>query len=189
MPIQFTCPHCGTSTNVGDQYAGRSGPCAHCGKTITIPSAAVGDFNYANVPPPPRRGMPAWAILLIIVGVGLPVVLGILIGLLLPAISAVQEAAKKAACSSNLHQISLAMLNYENANGHFPPAYVADEKGRPMHSWRVLILPYLEEGELYKQYNMNEPWDSPHNRTLAAKMPKVYRCPTSRSRNPQQMSG
>ena len=80
------------------------------------------------------------------------------------------------------------MLNYESANGRFPPAYVADEKGRPMHSWRVLILPYLGEEELYKQYNMKDPWDSPHNRALASRMPKVYRCPRADSQSPVDAS-
>jgi hypothetical protein len=47
-------------------------------------------------------------------------------------------------------------------------------------SWRVLILPYVEAGELYKQFHLNEPWDSPHNRTLIEKMPPVYRCPGSK---------
>ena len=47
-----------------------------------------------------------------------------------------------------------------------------------MHSWRVLILPYMDRQDLYQQYNMKEPWDSPHNRALAARMPEVYRCPS-----------
>jgi hypothetical protein len=66
-----------------------------------------------------------------------------------------------------IRQINLAILNYESANGHLPPAYVADEAGKPMHSWRVLLLPYMEQQKLYDQYRFDEPWDGPDNRKLA----------------------
>ena len=75
-------------------------------------------------------------------------------------------------CKNNLKQIALALHNYHQANGCFPPAYIADKNGRPMHSWRVLILPYLELDHLYKQYNFNEPWDGPNNKKLLAARPK-----------------
>lgn len=68
----------------------------------------------------------------------------------------------------------MAVANYHDQHGHFPPPYVADADGRPMHSWRVLILPYIEHDNLYKQYKFDEPWDGPSNRALADKMPKVY---------------
>jgi prepilin-type processing-associated H-X9-DG protein len=63
-------------------------------------------------------------------------------------------------------------------NGQLPPAYIADENGVPMHSWRVLILPYLDHRDLYKQYKFDEPWNGPNNRKLASAMPEIYRCPT-----------
>jgi hypothetical protein len=69
----------------------------------------------------------------------------------------------------------LAVANYESANGHYPPAYVLGPDGKPWHSWRVLILPYIEGQELFDAYRFDEPWDGPHNRTLAARMPKIYR--------------
>jgi hypothetical protein len=68
----------------------------------------------------------------------------------------------------------LAVANYTDANGHLSPAYVLGPDGRPWHSWRVLILPYLE-ANLYQEYRFDEPWDGPHNRTLADRMPKIYR--------------
>jgi prepilin-type processing-associated H-X9-DG protein len=95
----------------------------------------------------------------------------------LPAVQAAREAARRAQCTNNLRQIALAMLSYENRYGCFPPAYIPDKNGKPMHSWRVLILPYLERTDLYKQYRFNEPWNSPHNRALAAQMPRTYACP------------
>jgi prepilin-type processing-associated H-X9-DG protein len=70
------------------------------------------------------------------------------------------------------------MHNYHAAYNCFPPAYVADRNGKPMHSWRVLLLPYMEQDGLYRQYRFDEPWDSPHNRVLAGVMPSVYRCPS-----------
>ena len=68
----------------------------------------------------------------------------------------------------------MAVANYHEAHGHYPPAYLADAAGRPIHSWRVLLLPYLEQGALYDQYNFSEPWDGPHNRKLALQMPELY---------------
>ena len=61
----------------------------------------------------------------------------------------------------------MAVANYHETYGCFPPAYVADRDGKPMHSWRVLILPFLEQRELYNAYNFAEPWDGPNNRKLA----------------------
>jgi hypothetical protein len=87
-------------------------------------------------------------------------------------------------CSNNLKQIAIALHNYHNTYGSFPPAYVADNNGRPMYSWRVLILPFIEEQALYDQYRFDEPWDGPHNRTLADSMPSVYRCPSEPRTNP-----
>ena len=73
----------------------------------------------------------------------------------------------------------LAMLNYESANGHFPPAYIADDDGKPMHSWRVLILPFLEGNHIYDQYDFSEPWDGPNNSKLVDQLGthSCFSCP------------
>ena len=84
-------------------------------------------------------------------------------------------------CRNNLRQIGIALHNYHDTYGSFPPAYVADATGRPMHSWRVLILPFLEEEALYDRYDFSEPWDGPNNRLLATAMPKIYGCPSDGS--------
>ena len=78
----------------------------------------------------------------------------------------------------NLLQIELALHSYHDAWRRFPPAYLADNEGRPMHSWRVLILPFLEDMELYDQYDFGEHWDGPNNSKLLSKMPRVYMCPS-----------
>ena len=85
------------------------------------------------------------------------------------------------ACLQNLKQIALAVINYESVNGHYPPPYIADESGVPMHSWRILILPYLGEEKLYEQYDFSKPWNHPDNLRLAEQMPSVFVCPSDSS--------
>lgn len=90
------------------------------------------------------------------------------------------EAGRRAVCMNNLSQIAMAMLNYHAAYETFPPAYVADESGKPLYSWRVLILPWLEHKELYEEFRLDEPWDSESNIKLLERMPACYRCPSNR---------
>lgn len=174
MPIPFTCPHCGIQTNVADEYAGQTGPCAGCGKTITVPSAP--QPAPSGPPPAPRRTPVALIVVLALVVVlfcsGLP------IALLLPAVQAAREAARRSQCCNNLKQLALAMHNYHDTYKCFPPAYIADENGTPMHSWRVLLLPFVEQNALYERYNFDEPWDSPANLVLAQTAIPVFRCPS-----------
>jgi hypothetical protein len=82
-----------------------------------------------------------------------------------------------AACTENFKKIVLAMHAYHDTIGCFPPAYYVDKTGRPIHSWRVLLLPFLGQQALYAQYRFDEPWDGPHNRALMSQMPAVFRCP------------
>jgi prepilin-type processing-associated H-X9-DG protein len=177
MPIQFTCPHCGAQTEVSDEFAGQSGPCARCGKPITVPRPDVPQAYAA----PARKSTSTLVVLIIVAACSIPVLLacaGILVALLLPAVQAAREAARRAACQNNLRRIGVAMQAYHEEHGTFPPAYIADENGRPMHSWRVLILPYLDLQALYDQYDLEEPWDGPNNILLADLMLEAYRCPS-----------
>lgn len=80
-------------------------------------------------------------------------------------------------CQANLRAIGLALQAYHADHGCYPPAYMADASGRPLHSWRVLILPYLGEPELFRAYRFDEPWDGPNNARLATWMPELYQCP------------
>jgi hypothetical protein len=98
------------------------------------------------------------------------------IGLLAAGVSAATKVASGINCHNRLKYVMLALHKYHQANGCFPPAYVADKNGNPMYSWRVLILPYLDQ-QCYKQFNLNEPWDGPHNRQLSACQPNDYLCP------------
>lgn len=81
------------------------------------------------------------------------------------------------ACVSRMSDIRLALEAYRAKNGSYPPPYLADASGKPMHSWRVLILPYLVGPDLYRTYRFDEPWDGPHNIKLLDSMPHAYRCP------------
>ena len=82
---------------------------------------------------------------------------------------------------NNLKQIALAMFNYETTFNSFPAAYRTTKAGKPGLSWRVQILPYLEQDALYKEFNLDEPWDSEHNKKLIEKMPKIYAAPGSKA--------
>ena len=75
---------------------------------------------------------------------------------------------------NRLREIALAMANYYSTYGTFPPPYTVDKNGKPLHSWRVLILPFLEEGNLYQRIRLNEPWDSEYNKQFHNQMPAVY---------------
>jgi hypothetical protein len=69
------------------------------------------------------------------------------------------------------------MHNYHDVHQHFPPAVVLGPDGKTPHSWRVELLPFLDEQRLYNQYRLNEPWDSPHNKFILRNMPDVFRSP------------
>jgi prepilin-type processing-associated H-X9-DG protein len=184
MAIRFTCPHCGVQTDVAEGYAGQSGPCAGCGETITVPPLP-GTPGYS--PPAKRSPAPVAVVLVVVIALGACVLcgggflffLGLRAGVAPLPRPVAAPPAPESVCVDKLRQIGLAMQSYHEVYGSFPPAYVADGEGRPMHSWRVLLLPYLGQQWLYDQYNFDEPWDSPNNLALANQMPDLYRCPNS----------
>jgi hypothetical protein len=105
----------------------------------------------------------------------------LLAGLLVPGVAKVREAAARAQSVNNLKQIALALQNYNDTYGLLPPAGSRGLPGfprrpddKPLLSWRVAILPFIEQDPLYRQFNQNEPWDGPHNKALLPLIPKVY---------------
>jgi uncharacterized protein (TIGR03067 family) len=86
----------------------------------------------------------------------------------------VAQPADMQASHNNLRQIGLAMHNYHDANRRFPAAAIYSPDGKPLLSWRVALLPYIEQGALYRQFKLDEPWDSAHNKKLLEKMPRLY---------------
>ncbi len=101
----------------------------------------------------------------------------------LPAVAAAREASKRMQCTNNLKSIGFALHNYQDKYGCFPPAYTVDENGRPLHSWRVLILPclgYKECNELYEKIRLEEPWNSEYNRQFHQVKIPVFSCPAAK---------
>jgi hypothetical protein len=183
MPIPFTCPHCGHKTDVEDQYAGQSGPCVACGKTIAVPPLPCA----VHYEPRKRKPLPAVVSIITLVLIVLIVAVGLLL-ICSPLVVDSPEAARRMQCTSNLKQLALALLNYESAHGTFPPAYVTDKDGKRLYSWRVLILPYLDCRDLYEAFHLDESWDSPHNRPLMQTYINVFHCPSDPSGAAEQTS-
>ena len=88
-----------------------------------------------------------------------------------------RQSARRAQRMNQFRQIAVAMHNHAVSHKTFPAAAIYDDQGRPLLSWRVAILPYLEELELYQQFRLDEPWDSEHNRRLIPLMPAIYADP------------
>jgi len=111
--------------------------------------------------------------------VGLLGVAVILFALVLPAIVRdAKPAVRVHQCKQNLRQISLALSNYHAVNDAYPPAYTVDAMGRPLHSWRTLLLPYLDQHHLYKTIDLSKPWNDPANALACETALHVYRCPS-----------
>jgi hypothetical protein len=100
------------------------------------------------------------------------------------AVRKVREAAARAQSQNNLKQIAIAMHNYLDTNKTFPAQAIYDKDGKPLLSWRVMILPYIEANDLYKQFKLDEAWDSPHNKKLLARIPKTYQAPAGKPKHP-----
>lgn len=178
--IPFRCPHCGLLTNVDDRYAGQSGPCAGCGKRITVPNSptelrpTAASARSSRLP----RGLVAalalsTTVLLLLIAVAL------MAYLLRPALIAARQNARRAACQRQVERLVQALYAYRDHHGTFPPAYTVDAQGKPLLSWRVLILPYLgpEAAAVHAQLRLDEPWNSAHNSTFHTLVPPAFVCP------------
>lgn len=107
-------------------------------------------------------------------------IIAILIGLLLPAVQKVREAANRMQCGNNLKQVSLALLNYENTNQKFPLGFTDKNDPNIMwHNWAVFLLPYLEESNRFARYNLYYNWWVPPNQVIVKSHLRVFNCPTT----------
>lgn len=180
MAIQFMCPHCGVKMNVDPAYAGQTGPCSKCGEKITIPEAKLTDL-------PPVGGYGAHSsgsgssgcVVATLAGVALLTMVlvcggGFLFAVARPA----RMAAQSAQSNNNLRQITIALHSYHDTYRSLPPAYVTDAQGNKLYSWRILLLPFLEQAPLYNAWDKSKSWDSPENMTLSQQMIPVFRSPT-----------
>lgn len=140
--------------------------------------ASVAAENSTTRKRPRGRTVGAWGVL----GVLLTAVA---VAALCSAIQGAREAWRRTGCAVNLKNIEAAIFAYNAANGVLPPAYTVDEAGRPLHSWRVLILPYLENSTLYREIRLDEPWDSEWNARFHSQAPSIFACPIGRSAAPE----
>lgn len=104
-------------------------------------------------------------------------ILGLVVGFFLPANREAGPAARRAQCQNNLKNIALAIGQYEQVFKALPPARTFDADGRPLHSWRTLILPFLDQEDLYRSIDLTKPWDDPANAEARATPLSIYRCP------------
>jgi hypothetical protein len=105
-------------------------------------------------------------------------VLGIVLAIFfVPVILDVWAVAESGAHQKKLQRLAIAMHNYHDTFQTLPPAVVYDADGRPLYGWRVLLLPFLEHGHVYNALKLDEPWDSPHNAPLLARMPDIFAAP------------
>ena len=192
MAIHFSCPLCGKQTVVADQFAGQTGPCANCGGTITIPRPATSQsldsqgFGPQGPTSAPQSGGGA-AILFVILGV-----LGVCLlvccggGFMLYRFGSTQvkTAQTRAQAINHLKMIGVALHNYHDTYGSFPPAVVSDADGKPLYSGRVLLLPFLEQGNIYQQFDKEKAWDSPENSALTSRPVIPFQDPANANGSP-----
>jgi prepilin-type N-terminal cleavage/methylation domain-containing protein/prepilin-type processing-associated H-X9-DG protein len=139
-----------------------------------------------------RRGFTLIELLVVIA------IIAILIGLLLPAVQKIREAANRMKCTNNLKQIGLALHNFQAQNGYFPPGAIAYDPNDPTdfayvqvkkkfgitaadvsHSWTPWILPFMEQDNVYRIYNPNADWSSPANQQARETLIKTFLCPST----------
>jgi Protein of unknown function (DUF1559) len=139
--------------------------------------------------PPPRRKSGGKGIVLILSVVGLLVLVcgGGLFALVFFAVGSVRDAASRMQSSNNLKQIALAHMNYNDANDELASNTYGPD-GKPLLSWRVHILPFIEQNNLHKQFKLDEPWNSPNNIKLLDQMPRVYARPQDRNSPPGRVT-
>jgi hypothetical protein len=99
--------------------------------------------------------------------------------MLVPAVQSARIAAKRAQSTNNLKQLALAMHNYHNTHNKFPAAVMYGPDGKTPYTWRIALLPFLEQKSLYDQYRFTEPWDGPNNRKLLDQIPEVFSFPSA----------
>ncbi len=129
--------------------------------------------EFADVHPQPRQGK----ITLIEVVVAISIVV-VLFTLFAPDRSS-RVTSRRVQCINRLTNIALAIHNYANSHGVYPPAYTVDADGKPLHSWRTLVLPYLDQRALYDTIDFTKPWNDPANAKAYAAELSIFQCPSA----------
>jgi hypothetical protein len=137
------------------------------------------DPQFNDIKPKPSSGR-RFTIGKLLKGVAIIAVLMAMMTLVIRAYDSARLNARRVWCSNKLKQIVLALHQYEQDHNALPPAYTVDANGRPLHSWRTLLLPYLEEKSLYEKIDLSKPWNDPVNATACANEPEIFICPEAR---------
>ncbi len=130
--------------------------------------------------PPDQKKSPIITVAKLLAALG---IIGIVIAMMLPAVRNVREPARRNACTNKLKQIAVALRSYAETYHALPPAYTTDVDGKPLHSWRTLILPYLEEQQLYKTIDLTKPWNDSANADACKTIVNAYQCPSASDRD------
>ena len=145
---------------------------------MTVPSDDISDF--LDVPSRSKKPGRRFRLLPVLALVG---IIGLLAALLLPANRSARPAGMRMQCQNNLKQIALALHNYESTYKVLPPAHTVDAVGRPLHSWRTLILPFLDQKPLYDAIDLSKPWNDPANAQVFKTTISAYVCPGANLRS------
>lgn len=177
-------------TLVSEKMSGQTGPCVGCGKTVTIPPspaarrtdiAPVEQVVSSQVNPLRKPPIPRWLVRTGIYSLALVPIVVAAFWFIQPVVVKLKTQRDVTLCKRNLQQIAKALNNYAADYGMYPPAVTYDASGQAMHSWRVLILPYLNERRLYDSYDMSKPWNARENSHLQAQIPAVYVSPANKN--------
>ncbi len=188
MPFEYVCPHCHNRTKVLDRFAGQSGPCVSCGKNVTMPHfnehgvlVATMQINSKSKATRAVRTKRGW----------MPAMIGsaiVAFCLFLSATAVIylwpkmQQNIQRSAQGrdiENMKALATALNAYSDRYGTYPPPVVFDISGKPLYSWRVLILPFMGYDDLYKQFDLKQRWDSVSNSSLHRAMPAGFASPNS----------
>ncbi len=186
MPFEFVCPFCHYRTKVDDKYAGQSGPCVSCSKTVTMPSydergILHPSIHYSSLGVN-RTGLRANPILMLVVASVCFVACILLAGIAFYTFPLLQKRAIFAAQGrdiDNMKLIAQALNEYSDRYGTYPPSVVLGKSGQPLYSWRVLILPFLGYQDLYDEIQLDQPHDSASNLQVLPRMPREFASSTS----------
>lgn len=127
----------------------------------------------------PVESVPASSFSMVRVVVALVVIFLIAAVFVLPMRRSAREPARRSLCLNRMRLIASALLQYELVHGTLPPAYTVDAEGHRLHSWRALILPFVEEETLYESIDLTKPWDDPVNAKARETLLEIYECPSA----------